>query len=49
MKDKKGYLVVILIILAIVGYFLLFYPLIVQNDGNGDITCKSILGLTVGC
>ncbi len=49
MKDKKGYVAAILVILAILGYILLFYPLTIQNNGEGDVTCKSILGLTVGC
>ena len=49
MKEKLKKLGGILVVIAIIGYFLVFYPLIVTTDQYGEPTCKSIVGLTVGC
>ena len=47
--EKSGKIVTILIVVCIIAYLLLFYPLIVKVDKNGETTCESLLGLTVGC
>lgn len=37
------------VIIGIVGYLLIFYPAIVSVDSDGNASCKSIIGLKVGC
>ena len=39
----------ILLILAVIGYFIVFYPLIVSTDDDGNAKCESLIGLKVGC
>lgn len=39
----------ILIVLAIVVYFIAFYPLKVSVNQNGETECESLIGIKVGC
>jgi len=39
----------VLLILAIAGYFLIFYPFIISPGEDGQPRCKSLIGLSVGC
>ena len=39
----------ILIVLAIAGYYIVFYPLKMHIDQYGEPVCESLIGLTVGC
>ena len=38
----------VLVVLAIVGYFIIFYPLKVYTE-NGETKCESLIGISVGC
>ena len=49
MKKLLEKLSVVLFVLAIIGYFLIFYPLIVSPGEDGQPRCKSLIGITVGC
>ena len=39
----------ILIVLAIVVYFIAFYPLKVSVNQDGEAECESLIGIKVGC
>lgn len=39
----------ILVVLAIVIYFIAFYPLKVSVNKDGETECESLIGIKVGC
>ena len=48
MENIKGKIIGVLVVLGLVAYFLLFYPLIVKTV-DGETQCESVLGLSVKC
>ena len=39
----------ILVVLAIIGYFIVLYPLKVSTNEYGETECESIIGISVKC
>ena len=39
----------VLLVLAIIGYFVALYPLKVSTNEYGEAECESLIGLSVGC
>ena len=49
MKKIAEKVVGILLVLALIGYFVALYPLKVSTDEYGEAKCESLIGLSVGC
>lgn len=49
MKKVIEKIVGVLIALAIIVYFIAFYPLKVSANQDGEAECESLIGIKVGC